>query len=338
MQTYCLERFGSVDGIVLRERGDPTPRPTEIVVRIHAASLNRRDAQILHQTYLLPATPNVVPLSDGAGEVVAVGSRVTRFRIGDRVTGSYFPRWRDGRITMDLGDQLGCTLDGMLSDHTVLDEQWAVALPSHLTWEEAATLTCAGVTAWNAVVEAGAARAGQRVLVIGTGGVSLFALQFAKMMGCSVIGVTSEDGKAENLRSLGADHVVNYTKTPEWGQVVRDLTCGDGVDLVVETRGPDTIEQSLTASALHSRIVLLTTRSARGSTPTFPWQVYARGLVTLSRVFVGSRAHLEAMIKAIAATRSRPVIDRVFPFNRAREAYSYFLEGRVFGKVVILGR
>lgn len=338
MEIYRLERFGSVDGVVLREREEPTPQATEIVVRVRAASLNRRDALILHQIYLLPARPDVVPLSDGAGEVVALGSRVTRFKIGDRVTGSYFPRWRDGRIAMDLGDQLGCTLDGMLSEYAVLDEQWAVALPDHLTWEEAATLTCAGVTAWNSVVEVGSARAGQRVLVIGTGGVPLFALQFAKMMGCSVIGVTSEDGKAEKLRRLGADHVLNYTETPEWGQAVRALTGGDGVDLVVETRGADTIEQSLTASALHGHIVLLTTRSLHGSTPAFPWHVYARGLVTISRVFVGSRANLESMVKALAATRAHPVIDRVFPFNRAREAYSYFLEGRVFGKVVILGR
>jgi NADPH:quinone reductase-like Zn-dependent oxidoreductase len=337
MHAYRLEKFGAVSGIALREERAPEPAPTEILVRVRAAALNRRDAAILQETYPLPGRLGVVPLSDGAGEAVAVGDRVTRFKVGDHVTGAYFPRWRDGRIAPDLIDQLGCTIDGMLAEYAVLDEQWAVAVPDHLSWEEAATLTCAGVTAWNSVVETGAARAGQSVLVLGTGGVSLFALQFAKLMGCRVIATTSQDAKAERLRALGADVVINYVKEPAWGRVVRDVTNGEGVDLIVETNGPDTIKQSLIAAALYGRIVLLITRSARNRVLELPGDAYARSLVTISRVFVGSRASLEAMNRAIAASRLRPVIDKVFSFSDAHGAYEYFMKQNVFGKVVIAG-
>lgn len=337
MKAYRLESFGSTDGIVLREEEEPHPGPKEIVVRVRAASLNRRDTMILHEAYPLPARRGIVPLSDGAGEVVAVGSEVRRFRPGDRVTGAYFPRWRDGRIAIDLVDQLGCTLDGMLADHAVLDEEWAVRVPDHLSWEEAATLTCAGVTAWNSVVETGGVRPGQTVVVMGTGGVSLFALQFAKAMGCRVIATTSRPEKTERLLALGADAVVDGAATADWGRAVRALTDGAGADLVVDTGGPGTIDQSLAASALYGRIVLLITTSPGRSLLSLSGETYANSLATISRVFVGSRASLEAMITAIAAHRLRPVVDRVFPFDEARAAYSYFQQGNVFGKVVVRG-
>src|SRR5262245_30452863 len=173
MRTYRLKQFGSLDGLVLQEEQVPRPGPTEIVIRVRAMSVNRRDAFILKGTYPLPPRPDVVPLSDGAGEVVAVGSAASRFQVGDRVTGSYWPRWRDGLLTADLRDQLGCTVDGMLAEYALLDEQWAVTVPKHLTWEEAATLTCAGVTAWSAVVGSDAVQPGQTVLTLGTGGVAL---------------------------------------------------------------------------------------------------------------------------------------------------------------------
>src|SRR5262245_37452255 len=241
---------------------------------------------ILRRTYPLPAPANIIPLSDGAGEVVAVGAAVARFKPGDRVTGSYFPRWRDGRITRDIGDQLGCTLDGMLTEYAVLDEQWAALLPDHLSFKEAATLTCAGVTAWNAVIETGGARAGQTVLVIGTGGVALFALQFAKLAGCLVIATTSKPAKAERLLALGADQVVETAAHPTWSEHVRDMTGGEGVDLIVETGGPDTFEQSLSASALSGRLVLLGMRGARGSGFTFSGDFYVRSLTSILRLFV----------------------------------------------------
>jgi NADPH:quinone reductase-like Zn-dependent oxidoreductase len=332
-----LEKFGTVEGIVLREELQPVPKPTEIVLRVRATSLNRRDIMILHGTYPLPAKPDIVPLSDGAGEVVAIGSAVKRFTVGDRVTGSYFARWRDGDLAPDVLDQLGCTLDGLLTEYAVLDEQWAVRVPDHLTWEQAATLSCAGVTAWHAVVGIGQVRPGQTVLVLGTGGVSLFALQFAKLAGCRVIAATSREPKVAKLQALGADDVVNYATTPTWGTAVRELTGGAGVDLVVETMGPDTIEQSVIASARYGQIVLLITKSANKSVLEISGDAYARSLTTIRRLFVGSRATLEAMTKAVAAHRLQPVIDRVFSFAEARDAFGYLMKGDVFGKVIILG-
>jgi NADPH:quinone reductase-like Zn-dependent oxidoreductase len=337
MRAYQLDKVGSLDGIVLRERDEPKPGPTEILVRIHAASLNKRDSFILAGTYPLPARRGVVPLSDGAGEVVAAGDAVTRFTVGDRVAGCYFPHWRDGVVQRDIIDQLGCTLDGMLTEHALLDEQWAVKVPAHLTWEEAATLTCAGVTAWNSLVGPEPVVAGQTVLTLGTGGVSLFAIQFAKLFGCRVISLTSSEAKFEKLRALGANHVLNYATAREWGQAVRDLTGGEGVDRVVETFGPDTIEQSMRASALHGHIILLITRSPTKAAIEISGGAWASSLTTIRRVFVGSRASFEAMNRAIDAARLRPVIDRVFAFEEAREAYRYFMQGKLFGKVVIKG-
>jgi NADPH:quinone reductase-like Zn-dependent oxidoreductase len=336
MRTYRLKQFGSLDGLVLHEEQVPQPGPTEIVIRVRAMSVNRRDAFILKGTYPLPPRPDVVPLSDGAGEVVAAGNAVSRFKVGDRVTGSYWPRWRDGRLTPDLRDQLGCTIDGMLAEYAVLDEQWAVAVPEHLTWEEAATLTCAGVTAWSAVVGSDALHPGQTVLTLGTGGVALYAMQFARMMGCTVIASTSRPAKAEKLIALGADHVVDYSK-PDWAETVRELTAGRGADLIVETGGPATIGQSLAAAGLYGHIVLLSVIDDKGNGLALPGLVYSRTMATLSRVFVGSRARLEAMCSAIAAHQLRPVIDRVFPFAEAHEAYRHFMQGDLFGKVVIQG-
>jgi NADPH:quinone reductase-like Zn-dependent oxidoreductase len=337
VKAYQLETFNNVEGIILRERDEPHCGPTDILVRVRAASLNRRDAMILDRSYPLPARPNVVPLSDGVGEVVAVGGNVTRFKPGDRVTGSYFARWRDGRISPDLIDQLGCTLDGMLAEYILMDEQWAVDVPEHLSREEAATLTCAGVTAWSAVANSGAAMPGNTVLTLGTGGVSLYAIQFAKMFGCRVIAATSRNEKADRLRALGADEVINHAATPDWGNRVRELTAGLGADLVVETIGPDTLEQSLIAASLYGQIVLLITRGGKASRIEIDGSAWSSSLASIRRVFVGSRADLEGMNRAIAAHKLRPVIDRVFPFGDAHEAYRHFMRGDVFGKVVIAG-
>lgn len=335
MQSYRLEGSGGTECLVMHDEVQPEPKPHEIVVHVHATSLNRRDTMILKGTYPLPPRQDVRPLSDGAGEVVAIGDAVTRFAVGDRVTGSYFARWIDGRINAGLIDQLGCTLDGMLAEYAVLDEQWAARLPDHLDWHEAATLTCAGLTAWNAVTGAGIPKPGQWVLVIGSGGVSLFALQFAKLLGCRVVAVTSRAEKANRLRALGADLVVSSTDTPEWGAAVREHT--GGIDLVVETGGPATFAQSLIASTLYGHIVLLTLQDAKGGSIQLPAALYQRSLATISRLFVGSRTNLEAMLRAVSMHRLKPVIDKVFPFTEAGDAYRYFQQGDVFGKVVITG-
>lgn len=338
MRSYHLEAFGGIEGITLRDVAGPRPEPagpTGIVVAVRAASLNKRDLLILDRRYPLPAAPGVVPLSDGAGEVVAVGEAVTRFAVGDRVSCSYFPRWHTGRITPEAFDQPGCTLDGMLTEYALLDEQWAVRVPDHLTWEEAATLPCAGVTAWHALTGGEPLRPGQSVLTLGTGPVSLFAVQFAKLLGCRVVSTTSSAAKADRLKALGADEVVDYRQDPDWGRAVRDLTDGLGADLVVETGGPETIEQSVRASALYGQIALLITGSAAKAGIEISHAAYASSLATIRRVFVGSRTQFEDMNRAVAAHGLRPVIDRVHPFEEARTAYREYATASPFGKVVI---
>jgi NADPH:quinone reductase-like Zn-dependent oxidoreductase len=339
MHTYRLDKPGQIDGIVPHEAERPAPKATEILVRVRAVSLNRRDVLILHNRYPLPSVPGVVPVSDGAGEVVAVGDQVTRFKVGDRVVGGYWPRWHDGRLRPELVDQLGCTLDGMLTEYAVLDQQWAVAVPDHLTFAEAATLPCAALTAWNSLVGGEPLLPGQTVLTLGTGAVSLFALQFAKAMGCRVISTTSSAAKAARLRDLGADHVIDYTATPSWWQEVRSLTGGLGADLVVETNGPATIEQSVRAAAFYGQIVLLwgtgDPAGTPGSTIEIPGEAYRSTLVTIRRLYVGHRADHEAMNQAVSANRLRPVIDRVFDFADAREAYAYYVGEKPLGKVII---
>lgn len=335
MRRYRLEGFGGIEKLAMREEAVPQPGPHQIVVRVRATSLNRRDTMILNGTYPLTPRPGIVPLSDGAGEVVATGDAVTRFAVGDRVTGSYFARWVDGRMHPAVVDQLGCTLDGMLGEYALLDEQWAVRLPGHLSWHEAATFSCAGLTAWSALPGAEIPKPGQWVLTIGSGGVAIFALQFAELAGCRVAAVTSRAQKAERLRALGADLVFATAETPEWGMKLREAT--GGIDLVVETGGPATFAQSLTASTLYGRIVLLTVQDQHGKSVEIPGAVYQRSLVTIGRLFVGSRSALEAMLAAVGTHRLKPVIDRIFPFAEAREAYRHFQQGDVFGKVVIDG-
>lgn len=333
MLSYRLEEFGDVEKLAAREEAIAEPGANQILVRVRAASLNRRDTMILKGTYPLAPRAGIVPLSDGAGEVVAVGDDVTRFAVGDRVTGSYFARWIDGRMHPGIVDQLGCTLNGMLSEYALLDEQWAVRLPDHLSWQDAATFTCAGLTAWSALTGSEIPKPGQWVLVIGSGGVALFALQFAKLMGCRVAAVTSRAEKADRLRALGADVAIAAAETPEWGLKLREATG----DLAVETGGPATFAQSLIASALYGRLVLLTLQDQNGKSAEIPGAVYQRSLVTIGRLFVGSRSALEGMLAAVATHRLKPVIDKVFPFAEAHAAYRHFQQGDIFGKVVIDG-
>ncbi|MEO8057906.1 MAG: NAD(P)-dependent alcohol dehydrogenase [Burkholderiales bacterium] len=335
MQTYILEKPGDLDGISLIEREEPKVSPTEILVRVRAVSLNKRDLFILKGSYPLPARRNVVPLSDGAGEVVAVGERVTRFRVGDRVAGHYFARWKSGPIEMDVFDQLGCTLDGMLGELAVLDQEWAVRVPEHLSYEEAACLPCAAVTAWNCIHGPVPVASGQTVLTLGSGGVSTFALQFAKAAGARVIATTSTPEKAERLQELGAEVVINYAAQPEWGAAVREATGGRGADLIVETFGGDTIEQSMRAVGLHGQIMLLIARGMHKPDIQISAQAYSATMATIRRVFVGNRSSFEAMNRAITQCKLKPVIDQVFAFSEVKQAYSHFMRGQSFGKVVI---
>ncbi len=336
MRAYHLEDTATVKKLILQQHSIPEPGPTEVLVRMHAVSLNRRDTYILNGVYPLPSVPGVIPLSDGAGEVVATGEAVQKFAIGDHVAGSYFARWVDGPFSRELGrHQLGCTLPGMLTEYALLEEESLVHVPPHLSWEEAATLPCAGLTAWNALTGGGPITPGQTVLTIGTGGVALFALQFAKMLGAKVIAITSCPEKAARLIELGADDVINRHTIPNWPPAVRALTNGQGIDHIIETGGADTIEQSLQVTALNANVALVSVLGIQKKMITIDPIILAGNLVTMRRLFVGHRTGLEAMIRAMAVHLLHPVIDRVFPFEEAAQAYEYFATGCLMGKVVI---
>jgi NADPH:quinone reductase-like Zn-dependent oxidoreductase len=335
MRAYRIESFGSVDGISLGERPDPRPGTRELLVRVRATSLNYRDLMVLKGGGRGPTRQGIVPLSDGAGEVVAVGERTSRFAVGDRVIGCFHPRWFGGPIKPDyLSDRLGANLDGMLAEYAVVNEKAVVAIPGDLSFEEAATLPCAAVTAWVALTGHRRVTAGDTVLTQGTGGVSIFAAQLARLLGARVIATTSSTAKAERLTSLGASAVVNYVETPAWHEEVMALTAGQGVDRVVEIGGPDTLTNSIKALAVGGHISLIGSILSRSGTRLDPLLLGGRGM-TLSSISVGSRADFEAMNRAIALHRLRPVIDRVFPFERALDAYRHFESRGHLGKVVI---
>jgi len=335
MKAYRIDRFGSVDGIVLRSSDDPRPGLSEVLMRVCASSLNYRDLMVLKGGGRGPTKLGVVPLSDGAGEVAAIGDGVTRVKIGDRIAGCFHPWWFGGPIKPDyLTDRLGANLDGMLAEYAVLSEEALVHVPSHLSFEEAATLPCAAVTAWVALTGNRRITAGDTVLTQGSGGVSVFALQFAKILGARVIATTSTAEKAERLRGLGASEVINYTETADWDEKARELTDGRGVDCVVEIGGPGTIAKSLKALAVGGHISLIGASLSRSGTGLDPLLLTGRG-ITLGSISVGSRTDFEAMNRAIAIHRLHPVVDRIFPFAEAKAAYCHF-EGRGhFGKVVI---
>lgn len=335
MRTYRLPKPGSLDGITPGTEDTPTPGPTQLLVKTRAAALNRRDLFIATGRYPMPARPGIIPLSDGAGEVVAVGAAVRRFATGDRITASYWPRWTSGQLRPELLDQLGCNTDGWLAEYVLIDEDAAVPVPDHLSWAEAAALPCAGVSAWNALTRPGTLTAGQTVLVLGTGDVSLFAAQLAKAMGCRVIATTSSAAKAERLRELGVDDVVNYATTPQWSQEVRALTGGAGADLVVETQGPATFGQSLRAAATYAQICLLWVVSPTPEVLTITEDDLKGSLATIRREFVGNRVELEALCRALAVHQIRPVVDRAFGFDDALAAYRSYRDEDSFGKVVV---
>jgi NADPH:quinone reductase-like Zn-dependent oxidoreductase len=335
MDAYRIDRFGSVDGIVLRSSDDPRPGLREVLMRVRATSLNYRDLMVLKGGGRGPTKLGVIPLFDGAGEVAAIGEGVTQVKIGDRIAGCFHPRWFGGPIKPEyLTDRLGANLDGMLSEYAVLSEEALVHVPSHLSFAEAATLPCAAVTAWVALTGHRRVTAGDTILIQGSGGVSVFALQFARLLGARVIATTSTVEKAERLKALGASDVINYAETPNWDKKARELTDGRGVDCVVEIGGPGTVAMSLSALAVGGHVSLIGASLTPSGTGLDPLLLTGRG-ITLGSISVGSRIDFEAMNRAIAMHGVRPVIDRTFPFAEVKEAYRHF-EGRGhFGKVVI---
>jgi NADPH:quinone reductase-like Zn-dependent oxidoreductase len=335
MRSYHANSGAGLAGLTVKEHPVPKPGPRQVVVRVRANSLNFRELSVLRGTYRLPVKPDVVMGADGAGEIAAIGEGVSRVTVGERVAVAMFPRWLDGPFAWEHAAQIGGSLDGMLTDLALVSEDAVVRIPEHLSFEEAATLPCAAVTAWNALTGARPLQAGQTVLTLGSGGVSLFALQFAKRLGAHVIATTSSDDRAARLRELGADAVVNYTTTPDWHLSVRALTGGRGVDQVVEVGG-GTLEKSIKATAVEGLVNFIGRLDATSS--TIDANVLFGAVSTLRVVAAGSRAQFIAMNRAIAANRLRPVIDRTFEFEEVPAAFRYFEDARPFGKVVITHR
>jgi NADPH:quinone reductase-like Zn-dependent oxidoreductase len=318
------------------ERPRPIARRGEIVVRLKAASLNYRDLMVLRGHYGSEHDrAPVIPVADGVGEVIETGEGVTRFRVGDRVTGNYFPSWIEGEIAPEkVAQSPGAgTLDGVLADYFTLREAATVAVPTHLTDIEAATLSCAGVTAWNALFVNHALTPGQTVLLLGTGGVSLFALQFAKLAGARVIITSSDDAKLERARQLGADDTVNYKANPAWAKQVLTLTSGKGVELVVDTVAGAGLNQAVESACVGGTVAVIGVLGGFEA-PVSTGQILLRG-TRVTGIFVGSRTMFDAMNRAVALHQLRPVVDRVFRFNDAPAAYAHLESGRHFGKVLI---
>ncbi|HDR8964213.1 zinc-dependent alcohol dehydrogenase family protein [Burkholderia vietnamiensis] len=326
------------DGIAGLRRIDATARavgPTDVVVKIHSASLNYRDLMFARGDYLGIGTDALIPVADGAGEVVETGRDVTRFKPGDRVINSYFPRWIDGPPTPHkVSGSPGAQFDGVLAERFVSDEAALVAIPPHLDYDEAATLSCAGITAWNALFVDGALRPGATVVLLGTGGVSIVALQLAHAAGLRTIVTSSSDAKLERARALGADATINYRAIPDWQHEVLRLTGGDGADLVVEVGGRDTLPRSVAATKIGGTVSVIGGLSSFGG-PELGLLSLIGGLRRLHGLMVGSRAMLDDVVRVIDAQRIKPVVDRVFGFDEAPHAYAYLQSGQHFGKVVI---
>ena len=329
MHLYRLETIGAIDGLGARDEAVPVPSAGEVLIRVKASALNFRDLAILLGKAPFPVRPGVVLLSDAAGEVEAVGPDVSTLKAGDRVVSRFFPTWYGGPRTPNP-DMYGSDRDGWLTEYKVVRAEALSLAPSSLTFEEAASLPCAAVTGWSALA---GVRAGDTVLTQGSGGVSLFALQLAKLLGARVIATTSSAPNGERLKSLGADAVVDYVETPQWATAVRALTAGRGVDRVVDVGGPGTLAESLKAVAYGGEVALV---GALGESKAgLDFMGLFMSQATLRCISVGSRVDVEAMNRAVDAHAMRPVIDRVFPFAEAKSAFAHYAGGKVFGKIVI---
>ena len=289
---------------------------------------------IIAGTYTsLPIKPNAIPLSDGAGEVSAVGPEVTRWKVGDRVAPIFVQRWLGGDLQPEyMPSALGGPSDGVLAEHIVLNEEGLVRIPSHMSFEQAATLPCAAVTAWNAAIVKGQLQAGQTVVTLGTGGVSLFAVQFALMTGARAIATSGSHEKIERLLKLGMNEVINYRATPKWDARVLELTGGRGADLVIEVGGPGSLATSIAAIRYCGHISVV--GNLAGKSTIDPATLFAKR-ASMCGIQVGSRDMFEAMVRAMEVAKLEPVIDRVFEFSEARAAYEYLASAKHFGKVVI---
>ncbi len=334
MHAFQINEFG-VDKLAIVELGDPEPQANEVVVRFDAWSLNYRDLMVVEGRYnprmKLPATP----LSDGAGEIVAVGENVTKWKVGDRVMPIMVQRWFDGEPDAETSRTAigaGAVWDGILREKAAFREDALVAVPDYLSQSEAATLPCAALTAWNALVVSGKLKAGDTVLTLGSGGVSVAALQIAKAFGAKVISTSSSDAKIDRLRQLGADETINYREHEQWDARVMELTNKRGVDHVVEVGGSGTLVRSISSARIGGHVAMIGALETVGDFD--PVRAFMKA-IRLQGIFVGSKKMFVDMLKAYEANEIRPVIDSEFAFEDVRSAFEYMSSGSHFGKVVI---
>jgi NADPH:quinone reductase-like Zn-dependent oxidoreductase len=334
LKCYELQGPNGIDGLALVDKPVPEPGAGEVLVRLKAATLNYRDLITVKGGYGSRQKFPLVPVSDGAGVIERLGPGVREFVSGERVIGSFFESWTSGEPSeAKMRRALGGSVDGVLSEYRIFPKHALVRTPEHLSDVEAAALPCAGVTAWSAVIKLGGVKPGQTVLTQGTGGVSLFALQFAKMCGARVIATSSSDAKIERLKQLGADFTLNYEATADWGKKAREWS-GHGVDLVVEVGGVGTLNESIRATRIGGTIAFIGVLAGPPSSDSrLPLMVMQQQ--RLQGVTVGSVEDLQAMADAIAANGMKPVIDRTFRFDQARDAFAHMESGAHFGKVAI---
>ena len=332
MKLVRLRAPGGLENLKLVEEDHPVPRPGELLVRIRACSLNFLDG--LLALGKKPCADGRIPLSDGAGEVIAAGDDVDGFKAGDAVVSTFYPYWLGGEMTPTTNrDVPGESFDGYAREYVCMPAHAFTKAPAGYTHLEAATLTCAGVTAWRGLVVCGHVKPGDAVLILGTGSVSLFALQFAKAAGARVIATSSSEEKLEKLKRLGADAVINYKAVPDWGQTAKDLTDGRGVDHVIEVGGPGTLAQSITACRTGGHIALIGVLTGFAGEVSIP--ALFSNQIRISGISIGSRTDQEDMIRAITANRLKPVIDRCFPLQEIAAAFKYYESQKHFGKVCL---
>lgn len=333
MKAIRLRTPASIDNLYMSTSPATDPAAGEIKVRLYAASVNFRDGLVVNGFF--PAQDGLIPLSDGAGEVVAIGADVTEFNVGDSVVSTFHPNWVTGHMERtDLTCSPGGPADGFACEYTTRPATHFTHAPNGLRHAESATLTCAGVTAWRAVVTDAQVKPGDWVLIQGTGGVSLFALQFAKACGAQVIATSSSSEKLERLQGLGADHVINHRQEEQWGERAAALTGGRGVDLVVEVGGPNTMAQSMVAARTGAHLAIIGA-VAGFDIDTIPFATLQAKRLRLQGVTVGSRADQINMVRAIEANGIRPIVDKTFPLEALADAFVALQQGGHFGKLAI---